>query len=55
VIRSGQPAHHDSNQDAGTEDDAAAALRREAESKERQRTERRQVRELNKQAEVISS
>ncbi|RYF56006.1 MAG: hypothetical protein EOO27_19525 [Comamonadaceae bacterium] len=39
----------------GTEDDAAAALRMEAESKERQRTERRQVRELNKQAEVILS
>lgn len=34
----------------GTEDDAAAALRMEAESKERQRKERRQVRELNKQA-----
>ncbi|WP_370185369.1 hypothetical protein [Rhodococcus wratislaviensis] len=39
----------------GTEDDAAAALRMEAESKERQRKERRQVRELNKQAAVISS
>ncbi|MFF2115047.1 ParB/RepB/Spo0J family partition protein [Rhodococcus koreensis] len=34
----------------GTEDDAAAALRMEAESRERQRAERRQVRELNKQA-----